>query len=376
MDFEGEYTLRTASNQQSYEPNTVYPDAVLNIARESASVFQLKRKWEKIPPMLNLTPDFQRGLVWKLKQKSELIESILMGIPLPLIYVKEDEKGVYVIVDGKQRLNTLFSFINNEFALEKLTILKDKNGFRFEDLTPLEQNKIEDCSLTLHVIKPPTSDRVTFDLFDRVNRGGTRLNNQEMRNALYQGNATKLITRLAKQEVFVEATEHSIPANHMKDRYLVLRFTAFYLWQQHVAIDLDTSEPLEYKSNIEDFLGKTMRFLNRLDPEDGLFKELENRFIRAMELAIGLLPLGGFRLPSSPGKRRPINMAFFESFSYLLSKLNDEGEQLHRQIQEVYMRLTCDATYLDSLTRSVDSGKQTEKRYEIINRFIHELNVC
>ncbi len=47
MDFEGEYTMRTASNQQSYEPDTVYPDAVLNIARDSASVFQLKRKWEK-----------------------------------------------------------------------------------------------------------------------------------------------------------------------------------------------------------------------------------------------------------------------------------------------------------------------------------------
>ncbi|MCE9139257.1 DUF262 domain-containing protein, partial [Bacteroides thetaiotaomicron] len=86
-----------------------------------------------------------------------------------------------------------------------------KNGSRFADLTPLEQNKIEDCSLTLHVIKAPTSDRVTFDLFDRVNRGGTRLNNQEMRNALYQGNATKLINRLAKKEAFVEATEGSIP---------------------------------------------------------------------------------------------------------------------------------------------------------------------
>lgn len=210
--------------------------------------------------MLNLTPDFQRGLVWKTKQKSELIESILMGIPLPLIYVKEDEKGVYLIVDGKQRLSTLFSFINNEFALDKLTILKDKNGSRFADLTPLEQNKIEDCSLTLHVIKAPTSDRVTFDLFDRVNRGGTRLNNQEMRNALYQGNATKLINRLAKKEVFVEATEGSIPDNHMKDRYLVLRFTAFYLWQQHITIDPDTHEPLDYRSNVEDFWGKRCVF--------------------------------------------------------------------------------------------------------------------
>ncbi|WP_347030827.1 DUF262 domain-containing protein, partial [Bacteroides intestinalis] len=254
--------------------------------------------------------------------------------------------------------------------------LKDKNGSRFADLTPLEQNKIEDCSLTLHVIKAPTSDRVTFDLFDRVNRGGTRLNNQEMRNALYQGNATKLINRLAEKEVFVEATEGSIPDNHMKDRYLVLRFTAFYLWQQHITIDPDTHEPLDYRSNVEDFLGKTMRFLNQLEPENGLFKELDNRFTRAMELAIQLLPSGGFRLPSSPGKKRPINMAFFESFSYLLSRLNGEGEQFHRQVQDTYMQLMCNDAYLDSLTRSVDSGKQTYKRYEIINRLIHELNLC
>ncbi len=376
MDFEGEYTIRTASNQQSREPDSVYPDAVLNIARDSASVFQLKRKWEKTPPMLNLAPDFQRGLVWNLKQKSELIESILMGIPLPLIYVKEDEKGVYIIVDGKQRLSTLFSFINNEFALGKLTILKDKKGCRFNDLTPLEQNKIEDCSLTLHVIKAPTSDRVTFDLFDRVNRGGTRLNNQEMRNALYQGNATELINKLAKKNVFVEATEHTIPDNHMKDRYLVLRFVAFYLWQEHITIDPDTNEFLEYRSNLEDFLGKTMRFLNRLNAEDNVFKELDFRFTHAMELSMQLLSFGGFRLPSSPGKKRPINMAFFESFSYLLSRLNGNGEFFYNQIHEVYRQLICNKDYLDTLTRSVDSGKQTVRRYEIINKLINELNLC
>lgn len=376
IDFEGEYTMQTVSNQQNREPDSVYPDAVLNIARDSASVFQLKRKWEKTPPMLNLAPDFQRGLVWNLKQKSELIESILMGIPLPLIYVKEDEKGVYIIVDGKQRLSTLFSFINNEFALGKLNILKNKRGCRFNDLTPLEQNKIEDCSLTLHVIKAPTSDRVTFDLFDRVNRGGTRLNNQEMRNALYQGNATELINKLAKKKVFVEATEHTIPDNHMKDRYMVLRFVAFYLWQEHITIDPDTNELLEYRSNLEDFLGKTMRFLNRLNPEDNVFKELDFRFTHAMELSMQLLSFGGFRLPSSPGKKRPINMAFFESFSYLLSKLNGDGEYFYNQIHEIYRQLMCNRAYLDTLTRSVDSGKQTVRRYEIINKLINELNLC
>lgn len=374
--FEGEDTINTASNKQSSEPDGVYPDAVLNIARDSASVFQLKRKWEKEPSMLNLAPDFQRNLVWQPKQKSELIESILMGIPLPLIYVKEDERGVYIIVDGKQRLSTLFSFINNEFALTNLSILKTKNGSRFEDLTLMEQNKIEDCSLTLHVIKAPTSDRVTFDLFDRVNRGGTRLNNQEMRNALYQGHATELINRLADMPVFIDATEKTIPANHMKDRYLVLRFVAFYMWQKGITKDVDTNETLEYRSNLEDFLGKTMRFINRLDSENDLFKELEFRFTKAMKLALQLIPLGGFRLPSVSGKRRPINMAFFESFSYLLSNLTGDEEQLKDKIKQVYRDLMEETQYIDTLTHSVDSGLQTDERYKIINKYIGKLNLC
>jgi hypothetical protein len=375
-DFEGEDTIKSASYQQSSEPDSVYPDAVLNIARDSASVFQLKRKWEKEPSMLNLAPDFQRDLVWNSKQKSELIESILMGIPLPLIYVKEDERGVYIIVDGKQRLNTLFEFINNKFALTNLSILKTKNGSRFEDLTSMEQNKIEDCSLTLHVIKAPTSDRVTFDLFDRVNRGGTRLNNQEMRNALYQGHATKLINRLAEMQVFIDATEGTIPANHMKDRYLVLRFVAFYMWQKGITKDVDTNETLEYRSNLEDFLGKTMRFINRLDSENDLLKELEFRFTKAMKLALQLIPLGGFRLPSVSGKRRPINMAFFESFSYLLSNLTGDEDQLKDKIKQVYRDLKKEIEYIYTLTHSVDSGLQTEKRYKIINKYIRDLNLC
>jgi hypothetical protein len=375
--FEGEDTINTASNKQSSEPDGVYPDAVLNIARDSASVFQLKRKWEKEPSMLNLAPDFQRNLVWQPKQKSELIESILMGIPLPLIYVKEDERGVYIIVDGKQRLSTLFEFINNEFALTNLSILKDKNGCRFEDLTPMEQNKIEDCSLTLHVIKAPTSDRVTFDLFDRVNRGGTRLNNQEMRNALYQGHATDLINRLAQKPEFIDATENTLQDNnHMKDRYLVLRFVAFYMWQKGITKDVDTNEQLEYKSNLEDFLGKTMRFLNRLDSKNDLFKELESKFTKAMKLALQLIPLGGFRLPSVSGKRRPINMAFFESFSYLLSNLTGDEEQLKDKIKQVYRDLMEETQYIDTLTHSVDSGLQTDERYKIINKYIRDLNLC
>lgn len=371
MDFEGENTMRPVSCQpQPNEWDEIYSDAVLNISRESVSVFKLKSKWERKPSMLNLTPDFQRGFVWNVKQKSELIESILMGIPLPLIYVKEDENGVYIIVDGRQRLNTLFTFINDEYPLERLTILRNKNGKKFSQLSLMEQNCIEDCSLTLQVIKAPTSDIIAFDLFDRVNRGGIRLNNQEMRNALYQGNSTELIDRLALKETFVEATERSIPSKRMKDRYLVLRFIAFYLWQKHISIDVDTKEPLEYKSDMEDFLGKTMRYLNKLNANDQLLNDLEKDFDKAMTAALKLLPLGGFRLWAKKSGNRPVNMAFFESFSWFLSQMDGDNDEL---IRNVYNRLQSDGEYLYCLTHSIDSRNHVVERYEIINQIIKEI---
>lgn len=236
VDFEGDETLNPTSDTTDENVYDIYPDAVLNIARETASVFQLKRRWEKKPSMLDLTPPFQRNMVWSPKQKSELIESIIMGIPLPAFYVKENPEGVYVVVDGKQRLGTLFDFIDNKFKLEGLSILKNHIKRYFSDLSLIEQNKIEDYTLTINVIKAPTSDRVTFDLFSRVNRGGTNLNNQEMRNALYQGTSTRLIDELAQNDNFLRATEYTIPSKHMKDRYLVIRFLAFYLWNEHLSI--------------------------------------------------------------------------------------------------------------------------------------------
>lgn len=367
-DFEGEETLNPSLSGKSFTDN-VYPDAILNIVRDTASVFQLKRKWERNPPLLDLTPPFQRELVWTTKQKCELIESILMGIPLPAFYMREDINGVYIVVDGKQRLSALFDFIDEKFKLDNLSILKDKNKCYFRDLSPIEQNKIEDYSLNVNVIKSPTEDRVTFDLFDRVNRSGTKLNNQEMRNALYQGTSTKLIDELAKIEPFLKATEKSLPRKHMKDRYFVLRFIAFYLWQERLSIDVETGERLEYKSNVEDFLGKTMRYLNTLPTNDYIVSQIKEVFRRVMKRAVEvILPLGGFRLPTEDGKqRRPLNMAFFESLSYLLVKTFDKSNEY---IESIYRELLQDKDYISTLTYSVDSTPQIQKRYKIIRRYI------
>ncbi|OGR23353.1 MAG: hypothetical protein A2277_17100 [Desulfobacterales bacterium RIFOXYA12_FULL_46_15] len=388
--FEGEETLgaELRENYSSPESDTsdIYPDAVVNIVPESASVFQLKRKLDKTPPLIKLDPDIQRYAVWSPKQKSELIESILMGIPLPLIYVKEDDKGVYIIVDGRQRLTTLFQFMSHEFPLQNLTVLKDLNGAYFSEmtkngtkfdkyLTQPQQSKIEDCPLTLHVIKPPTQDRVTFDLFDRVNRGGTRLNNQEMRNAIYQGSATKLLNKIVAFSSFKMATEHSIKPDRMKDKYLVLRMIGFYLWRKKQLLSVKEKglPPVEYRSDLEDFLGKTMLFLNdQAGSEFGA--QFPERFDKTMKACRAILGVGCFRLPKKgDGPRRPISMALFETVTYLIIELIDQPQEKYDFIKKGFTKLLSNEKFILSTTYTVDSNISVYKRFEITESIIEEI---
>lgn len=388
--FEGEDTLgaELRDNLPSVELDTtnIYPDATVNIVPESASVFQLKRKHDKTPPLIKLDPDFQRRAVWSPKQKSELIESILMGIPLPLIYVKEDDKGVYIIVDGRQRLTTLFQFMNHEFLLQNLTVLQELNGAFFSEttrngtsfdkfLTQAQQSKIEDCPLTLHVIKPPTQDRVTFDLFDRVNRGGTRLNNQEMRNAIYQGAATKLLNSLVVFDSFKTATENAIKPDRMKDKYLVLRLIGFYLWRKKQLLSFkEKGFPLvEYRSDLEDFLGKTMMFLND-QAGSGFCTQFPDMFDKTMKACVTVLGSGCFRLPKNgDGPRRPINMALFETVSYMIIELIDLTQNKNEMIKSAFTKLISDREFEESTTYIVDSNKSVNKRFELVEKIIEEI---
>ena len=388
--FEGEETLGAEMKEKgSFDDpdiSSIYPDAIVNIVPESASVFQLKRKHDKIPALIKLDPDFQRYAVWTPKQKSELIESILMGIPLPLIYVKEDDKGVYIIVDGRQRLTTLFQFMNHEFTLQNLAVLKDLNGAYFSEftkngtkfdrfLTQAQQSKIEDCPLTLHVIKPPTQDRVTFDLFDRVNRGGTRLNNQEMRNAIYQGTSTRLLNQLVQYESFKKATEHSIKPDRMKDKYLVLRLIAFYLWRKKQLLSVKEKgfPQVEYRSDLEDFLGKAMLYLNEAIGND-FCTTFPDLFNKTMTACVAVLGAGCFRLPKKKdGPRRPINMALFETVSYYMIEVIDLTDTKREEIKKGFALLINNTSFTQSTEYTVDSNISVYKRFSIVEDVIKEI---
>ena len=365
-----------AEEKEQDENTDNYPNLSIKIEQAQYSIFELKRKYDK--DRICIDPDFQRNLVWTNKQKSELIESVIMQIPLPLIYLAENEDGKLVVVDGRQRLTTFFQFLDNEFRLKDLKILPQINGMNFNELEESHLYSryvtiIEDTQLVVQIIKYPTKDRVRFDIFDRVNRGGTPLNKQEMRNALYQGNATKLLDELSKMKSFKDATGGAISPKHMKDKYVILRALCFYLlWRGNI---LDKNKKrMEYRSDMEELLGAGMNLFNKMDLNSiFLLKQL---FDRTMTRAYQCLGKDGFRIPSNGKIRRPISMTLFETLFYYFTCF-DKTSVSKKKKKKGVVELLQDEEYLRSLQHSVDSsvnvkkrfGKVKEKYKEIINRW-------
>ncbi|MDQ5921188.1 MAG: hypothetical protein QG673_1244 [Pseudomonadota bacterium] len=373
-EFEGEESLDPNLNILVGESNETYPSTV-NFSRELYSIFELKRRYND-RKTLQLDPDYQREDSWDDKQRCELIESILMGMPLPLFYFFADENGIWQVVDGRQRLTALFRFLDNEYKLNKeLRILSNIRGKYFKNLEPREQGILEDYALNINLIKPPTPDRVKFDIFDRVNRGGTRLNNQEMRNAIYQGKSTELLKKLATSDAFIKVTEKSITSMRMKDRYIILRFIGFYLLNTlRDKLCDNKNKPIEYRSDIDDFLGKIMQFINQQN--DDFVNDITDVFNKAMDNSLQILGAGCFRVskyvPTKNEKNLPLNMALFESLAYLCSfdEVNINPGKCKGLINELFIP---DGTFLPTVRMPVDSSSKVVERFKQMDNIIKVL---
>ncbi|MEL6762270.1 MAG: DUF262 domain-containing protein, partial [Cyanobacteria bacterium J06607_6] len=184
---------------------------------------------------LNLQPDFQRNFVWNSGKASRLVESLLLAIPIPVIYVAEEANRTYSVVDGQQRLTSICAFINGafpngqKFKLSGLQVLKDLNRKAFTDLPVELQEEMLNFILRLIVIEKDSDPDVKFEVFERLNLGAEKLNDQEVRNCVYRGNYNELLRSLAQNEFLLRILQSKEPHSRMADRQLVLRF--FALWR-------------------------------------------------------------------------------------------------------------------------------------------------
>ena len=202
---------------------------------------------------LNLRPEYQRRLVWDIGKRSRFIESLLLNIPIPPVFLYEWELGRYEVMDGQQRLNAIVEFYDNGFALKGLEKWSELTGYRYNDLPETFQRGLDRRRLSATVLlverpkdKDPQHSDIRKLVFDRLNTGGLQLNAQELRNCLYDSAFNKLLIALSKESEFQRAwdiplyEDHADSAGHVKeplasdrlyrrmlDCEIVLRFFAF-----------------------------------------------------------------------------------------------------------------------------------------------------
>ncbi|GEM_PF-250370 len=324
--FEADAAESNSLEKYPYDPKDI---AINNFNWSVDYINQLLKK-----DIIDLSPDFQRNFVWDYKRRCRLIESILLGIPIPAFYLakKEGGKGYYV-VDGLQRLTTLRQFLNNDFPLKHLEYLnKDQRvednveGKYFRDEQTKKKKGLGDdyefrllgTQFNVNVMESQTPIRVKFDVFRRINTGGKPLNNQEIRNCLMDNSQRRLINDLATSDEFQTATGGSVSSARMNAQELVMRFIGF--WYLRIL----KTDKASYQGDMQAFLDD---MVDRFSKDAGKYdKIIERDFKQAMNNAFHLFGDYCFRkcLPKhllAGAKRQLINKSLFTTWSVLLSQI-------------------------------------------------------
>lgn len=227
----------------------------ISIERKVVSLDAIIRRLKN--KTIHLHPDFQRKAVWDDKRKSQLIESLMLNIPIAIFYVADDGEGNWDVVDGLQRLTAIEEFIvEKTLRLQKLEFWKKYEGMKIDDLPAFPFNQIMETEFSLVITGPKTPEKVKYNIFKRINTGGMPLSGQEIRHALNQGKGTKLLEDLVRTEDFLLATDNSIKPSRMMDRELILGGLTFLLLGANGYFNNDT---------MDSFLVKGLQILNNLD---------------------------------------------------------------------------------------------------------------
>jgi hypothetical protein len=200
---------------QTLDPDEFFAKNAFRIVFQTNNFFlpQIRDLIEK-GEVLNLRPEYQRRLRWSTAQKSKLIESLLLNIPVPPVFLYESDAARYEVMDGQQRLNAVKEFISGDFSLTSLTVLAPLNGIRYSRCPPRIKRALERASLSAIVLllesaSENAGNRLSMTdirrfIFDRLNTGGTKLNPQEIRNALNPGPLNRIIVELTRNKFFTE----------------------------------------------------------------------------------------------------------------------------------------------------------------------------
>ena len=299
-------------------------------------------------------PDFQRKFVWSKNQASRFIESILLGLPVPGIFVfKEEETGKHLVIDGQQRLKSLTYFYNGIFGEDentsvfKLTgLTSDWNGKTYDTLDEEDKLRLDDGVIHTIVFKqdaPSDNMDSVYEVFERINTGGMKLSPQEIRHCVSHGKFTSLLMDMNKNEDWraIFGKENS----RLKDVELILRFlTFFYKWE-------------EYEKPLKSFLSHFLEENREIEAD--FASEVERVFSQTISKIHSAIGEKAFR------PTRAINAAFFDSVMVGLARRLTENEISDADVKVAYDSLLENAEYVALFTDTTSAPANIERRMNL-----------
>lgn len=335
---------------------------------------------------IDINPKFQRRNAWDDEKRSKLIESYMIGYPVPEIILAENPKKPhsFIVIDGKQRLTTIAGFINPELGywensrLKTLNTRQDLSGLNFEELEKNDSllRRFRDIDIRCAIIKRVPNDDILYDMFYRLNSGSVPLNLQELRQVLYRGSFTDYLMEIT--DVTESTALHKVlgienpPDNRLNDIEIILKFFANYFFAS------------DYQNSLSKFLDNAMENINDNWASYELeVKEAYKKFDKTIEnIARGFKNLSQQdnsdefkkvgRLPVSSS----FNKAVFEVQIYFFSFLEDDlfsQENMQKFFEKFHHEYDQNREFARSLTLATNSKKNYIKRFEVFQEIMNQI---
>ena len=302
------------------------------------------------------SPEYQRNYIWDNKKASLLVESILLNIPIPVIYASEEEDSAWNIVDGLQRLNALKRFYDNNFKLSGLEVLKELNGLKYEDLNPKAKRMLNNGNLRVILIFNDSNPEIKYDIFMRLNTGSVKLNEQELRNCLYRGPLNDMIKELRKNKKFLNILGLKAPHKRMNDCELILRYLAF-----SENYDKESNKLIDYKGSVKPYLNSFMK--KNSDATDIYVNNLRERFNNTIDKVYEVFGENAFRKLNDEGYENKLNRSIMDVIMIGFEKYSlDEIKDNKIKILDLYKNILKEPDFNILVTQATSDTKVIEKR--------------
>lgn len=319
---------------------------------------------------IDLKPEYQRNYVWatnddKENKRSRLIESLLLNIPIPVIYFAEQEETLkYEVIDGQQRLKTFYDFLNDKFELKNLEIRADVNGKKYSELDQRDRDEIRKRSIRAMVILNESDEEVKFEVFERLNLGSVQLTPQEIRNNTLRGSFNDLLKELAKSELFRKMLNLrlKIDKDNMAFEEMILRFFTYH------------KKGLKRVENLSYFLTEFMKDNKNMGKEEiDMFRNLFVNTIQKIDKFLGSKAFSVYQ--KKTGRWTPTsNRALYDAEMLAFASLQeDEIKSTPKQIEEGLKALMEDPEFKKSLNEQA-GGKKISMRVENVKRILSKTN--